>query len=72
MPTLKQDHHCPRCLTCESGFQLHESSVGAILVIARWGGRQQQGEYKIRPYGWHEGAAEREPLERLPSTCLDA
>jgi hypothetical protein len=30
--------------------------VGAILVIARWGDRRQQGEYKIRPYGWYEDA----------------
>ncbi len=30
--------------------------VGAILVIAQWEDRRQQGEYKIRPYGWYEDA----------------
>ena len=33
------------------GSRFNESYAGAILVIARWGDRRQQGEYKIRPYG---------------------
>jgi len=48
----------PRAAQSYSGLQLHESPVGAILVIARWGDRKWQGEYKIRPYGRHEDASE--------------